>query len=76
MNGVRVDPEKIAIIRDWPQPTSVKGVQSFLGFCNFYRKFIEGYSRIAKPLHGLTKKGNAWAWTPECEEAFQKLRRN
>ena len=54
----------------------MKGVQSFLGFCNFYRKFIEGYSRIAKPLHGLTKKGNAWAWTPECEEAFQKLRRN
>ena len=49
-NGIEVDPEKTAVVRTWRTPTTVKGVQSFLGFCNFYRRFIKGYSRIARAL--------------------------
>ncbi|KAI9035170.1 retrovirus polyprotein [Aspergillus affinis] len=49
-NGIEVDPEKVAVITNWQIPTTVRGVQSFLGFCNFYRRFIEAYSRIARPL--------------------------
>jgi hypothetical protein len=52
--GIEVDPEKIAVIQNWQSPTTVKGVQSFLGFCNFYRYFIKEYRRIARPLNRLT----------------------
>jgi uncharacterized protein YdhG (YjbR/CyaY superfamily) len=54
--GVRVDPAKIEVIEAWEPPTTVRGVQSFLGMCNFYRRFIRNYSHIAKPLHRLTRK--------------------
>jgi hypothetical protein len=52
--GIKVDIVKIKIIIRWEQPTTIKGIQAFLGFCNFYRRFIENYSRVAKPLHFLT----------------------
>lgn len=74
--GVEVDPDKVAAVLRWNQPNTVKGVQSFLGFCNFYRRFIYGYSRITKPLNQLTKKEVPFIWTPECEEAFQELKQN
>lgn len=74
--GVEVDPEKVAAVLQWGRPNTVKGVQSFLGFCNFYRRFIYGYSRIAKPLNRLTKKETPFCWTPECEESFQQLKQN
>ena len=48
--GLRADPEKLEAIRKWEPPTKVKGVRGFLGFCNYYRQFIDGYSRIAEPL--------------------------
>ena len=51
-----MDPAKVAAIMEWPQPRSVKEVQSFLGFANFYRKFISTYSAIAAPLTTLTRK--------------------
>jgi hypothetical protein len=54
--GVEADPEKIAIVLNWKVPTTVKGVQSFLGFCNFYRRFIRSYSQVSRALHRLTKK--------------------
>jgi hypothetical protein len=54
--GLEVDPEKISAITNWQLPSSVKGVQSFLGFCNFYRRFIKDYGCIAKPLNELTCK--------------------
>lgn len=62
-------------ITEWPTPRKVKEVQSFLGFGNFYRKFIKDFSAIARPLYDLTKKGNQWEWTTECEESFQTLKR-
>jgi len=49
-------------------------VRSFIGFCNFYRRFIEGYSKICKPLNDLTKKDINPQWSAACEAAFQKLK--
>ena len=70
----RMDPVKIAGIKDWPTPVKVKDIRSFLGFCNFYRTFIRGFANIAKPLNALTKKDHEWDWTPECQQAFDTLK--
>ena len=70
-----MDPIKVASIMDWPTPTKVKEVQSFLGFCNFYRRFIKDYSKIARSLFKLTQKEHSWDWTPACEEVFQILKK-
>lgn len=74
VDGIETDPEKIEAVRDWKVPTTLKGVQSFLGFCNFYRKFVPEYSRVAKPLTALTRKGEAFRWTPTCQTAFDLLK--
>ena len=73
-DGIEVDPEKTAIIRDWQAPTSVKAVQSFLGFGNFYRRFIPHYSRVAKPLYHLTKADVPFRWTAHCQQSFDELK--
>ena len=52
--GIRMDKEKVKVIQDWPEPQKVKDVQSFLGFANFYRRFIHDYSNIVVPLTHLT----------------------
>ncbi|KAI9035908.1 pol polyprotein [Aspergillus affinis] len=75
MDGIEVDPEKIAVITNWQVPTTVRGVQSFLGFCNFYRRFIEAYSRIARLLYALTKKLSSFEWTSSYQEAFEQLKK-
>ena len=72
---ISIDPTKLAGIRDWPVPTTVKQVQSFLGFGNFYRKFISHYSDLAKPLNDLTKKDQKFEWTNECQNAFDLLKK-
>jgi hypothetical protein len=72
--GIEVDPEKVAVIANWKIPTTVKGVQSFLGFGNFYRRFVRDYSRITRPLHNLTKKDAPFIWSPACQAAFKKLK--
>ena len=69
-----MDPVKLQGIKDWPTPTSVKGVRSFLGFANFYRRFISGYSNLTRPLHDLTKKDRTWSWTEVEQEAFDALK--
>jgi hypothetical protein len=56
-DGIRMDPAKIQCIKDWAYPTSVRDIQVFLGFCNFYRRFIRDYSQKARPLHKLITKG-------------------
>jgi len=56
-DGLRMDPRKIQVMRDWPTPRKVKDVQSFLGVANFYRRFIASYSDITVPLTRLTLKG-------------------
>ena len=71
---ISMDQVKLAGIRDWPVPTTVKQVRSFLGFGNFYRKFISHYSDIARPLNDLTKKDRKFEWTNECQNAFDTLK--
>ena len=72
---LEIDPIKVARIMEWPTPGKVKEVQSFLGFYNFYRRFIKDYSKIARPLFELTQKERTWDWTPACKEVFQTLKR-
>ena len=55
-DGVKMNPKKLDTITSWPEPTTVKHLQSFLGFTNFYRRFIDSYSRLTLPLTELTKK--------------------
>jgi len=74
--GVKTDPVKIQAIWDWTTPTTIKEIQCFIGFCNFYRRFIEGFSRTTKPLYAKTKKeclGN-WEWGDKEPQAFDELR--
>ena len=73
-DGLRMDESKIQVIRDWPTPRKVKDIQSFLGFANFYRRFISSYSDITVPLTRLTRKDAPWAWSSQCEDAFQLLK--
>jgi reverse transcriptase-like protein len=73
-DGIEVDPEKTAAIRGWKEPATVRGVQSFLGFCNFYRRFIKNYGRVSRPLHNLTKDNVPFVWTQNCQEAFDNLK--
>jgi len=62
---------KLEGIKDWPSPTTVKQVRSFLGFGNFYRKFIGHYADIARPLNDLTKKDLIWNWTDACQKRLK-----
>jgi len=71
--GVKVDPIKTAAIWDWKPPTNKKGIQEFMGCCNFYRRFIEGFSRTAKPLYDRTKKEVKWQWGNKEQAAFDEL---
>lgn len=72
---ISMDPAKLKGIADWPIPTTVKEVRSFLGFGNFYRKFIRQYSNITRPLNELLRKDQKFEWTTECDEAFNTLKR-
>ena len=74
-DGLTMASYKVQIIQDWPEPWKVKDVQSFLGFANFYRRFIYGYSRITVPLTRLTRKGIPWHFTDECRLAFETLKK-
>lgn len=73
--GVTTDPEKISAVRNWPVPRTKKQVRSFLGFCSYYRKFVKGFSLIAKPLFSLTENLAKFVWTEQCESAFQRLKK-
>ena len=74
--GVGMDQEKIRTVVEWEAPDSVKGVQSFLGFANFYRRFIEGYSKLTRPLTDLTKKSEKFLSSDECGRAFEELKQS
>ena len=69
-----MDPVKLQGIHDWPAPTSVKAVRSFIGFANFYRRFIANYAELTRPLHDLTKKDQPWKWTETEQAAFDALK--
>ena len=71
---ISIDPGKLKGIQDWPTPTTVKQVRGFLGFGNFYRRFIWHFSEIAKPLNDLLKKDKKFEWTNNCQKAFDELK--
>ena len=73
-SGVAMDPQKVQAIQDWPAPKDKKGVQRFIGFANFYRRFIVGFSSIVAPITKLTHHGNRFVWSQEAQEAFSKLK--
>ena len=72
--GIQMDPQKVAAIKEWLSPKNVRDIQAFVGFANFYRRFVRGFSEIASPLIKLTKKNKVFAWDEKCEKAFQALK--
>ncbi|KAI5448775.1 hypothetical protein NCC49_006605 [Naganishia albida] len=72
--GTSMDPGKIQAVVEWPVPKTVRDVRAFLGFANFYRKFIHQYSRVVGPLVQLTKQTTPWEWTEERQKAFESLK--
>ncbi|XP_073362399.1 uncharacterized protein [Aegilops tauschii subsp. strangulata] len=73
-NGVAVAPSKVAAVTEWETPTTVGEIRSFLGLAGYYRRFIENFSKIAKPMTELLKKEKKFVWTDECEASFQELK--
>ena len=72
---ISMDPGKLKGIQDWLIPTTVKQTWGFLGFGNFYRRFIQGFSNLAKPLNDLLKKDKKFEWTNDCQRAFNELKK-
>jgi hypothetical protein len=73
-SGIQIDLEKVRAVVEWREPTNVKGVQSFLGFANFYRRFIRDFSEITVPLTRLTHKDTPWGWDDAAQSAFEQLK--
>jgi len=76
-DAVSMSEEKVKSVREWARPQSQKDVQSFMGFANFYRRFIKDFSKIVKPLTDTTAdkfKGKNWQWNDACERAFEQLK--
>ncbi|GKA21692.1 reverse transcriptase domain-containing protein, partial [Tanacetum coccineum] len=74
--GVHVDPAKIEAVKNWPAPKSPTEVRQFMGLAGYYRRFIEGFSLITKPLTKLTQKNKRFEWGVDKDEAFQKLKQD
>ena len=72
--GIQMDPAKVKTIRDWLPPPNLKDLQKFLGFANFYRRFIRDFSKISAPLNELLKKNTPWHWGDEQQHAFSDLK--
>jgi hypothetical protein len=73
-DGIAVNPERVQTILDWTPPKNVKQVRSFLGLASYCRRFVENFSKIAKPLTNLLHKGVKFEWTDKCQESFQTLK--
>ena len=72
--GIKTDPMKTAAVAEWPPPSNVRELRSFLGFCTYYRRFVRNFADIAAPLHALTKEGVAFNWSTECQDSFRCLK--
>src|ERR1700677_1813008 len=72
--GLKMDQTKVATIQAWLEPRNVHDIQSFLGFTNFYRRFINGYSEITQPLTNLCRKATPWCFGDTEAAAFRRLK--
>ena len=75
-NGVRPDPEKIIALVRWPTPQNQKDLRKFLGLSTYLHKYSENYASLIRPMSGLLKKDCIWAWTPECQSAFDSVKQS
>ncbi len=74
--GIEVDPENVDSLQNWPKPMTLTDLRSFLGLLQFFRRFIEDFSKLAAPLTNLTKKGEGiQKWDVKCDEAFESLKK-
>ena len=71
---IKMDESKIEAISKRSAPINVKQIQQFTGLCNYYRKFVQNYAKIAAPMVKLTCKDTRWDWTPECQSSFEQLK--
>jgi hypothetical protein len=72
--GIAVNPSKVAFVLEWEAPKNVKQIRGFLGMAGYYRRFIEGFSKIAGPMTKLLQKNTPLVWSEECEASFQTLK--
>jgi hypothetical protein len=74
--GIPVDPDKVQEVMNWKLPMTVRQIRSFFGLARYYQRFIPDFSRIAKPMTELLKKGAKFVWGQKCEDAFHTLRQH
>ena len=72
--GIQASPEKVRAIIEWPKPKSVHDVRSLLGLASYYRRFVRGFSEMARPLTGLTRARVEWEWSTSQHQAFNRLK--
>jgi hypothetical protein len=73
--GLSVDPGKVRDVLNWKLPMNVLEIRSFLGLAGYYRRFIQDFSKIAKPMTWLLEKGKAFKWTQDCQASFEELKK-
>jgi hypothetical protein len=73
-DGLDVNPKKVADILNWKAPTDARGIKSFIGMAGYYRRFIEGFLKIVKPMTALLANKVEFKWTQKCQEAFEALK--
>ena len=73
--GIKIEKEKVKGVLEWLIPKCIKDVQKFLGLANYYYRFIQGFTLIARPLHDMVKKDRKWEWTERQEKVFKKLKK-
>jgi hypothetical protein len=73
--GISVDPSKVKDVLDWKPPTNASEIRSFLGLAGYYRRFIEGFSKLAKPMTALLEKNAKFVWSEKCQANFEELKK-
>ena len=73
-DGVSTNPEKVRIVQEWPVPENISQLKSFLGLCSYYRRFVQNFSSIARPLNRLAEHGIPFIWDETCQSSFDELK--
>src|SRR4051812_22013038 len=73
--GIAVDPDRVRTIQEWALPKNVKQLRSFLGLASYCRRFVQNFSKIAKPMTKLLRQGKRYSWSTACQSAFEELKK-